>query len=247
MRFKQIPLVVFSVVGAIAGLMPAQEPKPTAAADQTLVLFDGSSLDAWRGYAQEKIGDGWKIADGGLQFDGSGGGDIITKQSFTDFELTFDWKVTSGANSGVMYRVTLGDSAPYLSGPEYQILDDDNHPDGKNEKTAAASLYGLYAPQDKTLQPVGQWNTAKIVQVGDHIEHWLNGKKVVEAEIGSPDWNKRVAESKFKDWAKFAASRTGHICLQDHGHEVWFRDIRIKRLKPQENTNKSSSATGSGR
>lgn len=195
------------------------------------VLFDGSSLDHFQGYTDAKIGSGWQIADGALMFDGTGGGqDIMTKRQYENFELSFDWKVVEGANSGVMYRVTTGDSAPYLSGPEYQILDDAHHQDGRNTSTSAASLYGLYAPEKKRLKPVGSWNSAKIVVDGDRVEHWLNGTKVVSAEFGSDDWNRRVANSKFKDWKKFAASKSGHICFQDHGDKVWFRDIKIRLL-----------------
>ena len=199
--------------------------------DDVVVLFDGKSLDAWRGYKKEKIGKGWKVADGVLEFDGSGGGDIVTKEEFENFELTLEWKVSEGANSGIMYRVTMGDGAPYLSGPEYQILDDAKHRDGKNTKTSAAALYGLYEAKDKKLVEVGKWNTAKIVQVGNKVEHWLNGKKVVSAEIGSDDWKKKVAGSKFKNWKKFGASAKGRIALQDHGDKIWFRNIKIKKLK----------------
>lgn len=198
--------------------------------DETVVLFDGSSLDHFRGYKVESIGKGWKIDGDALMFDGSGGGDIMTKQQFENFELMFDWKVSEGANSGVMYRVTTGDGAPYLSGPEFQVLDDDKHHDGKNKLTSAASLYGLYVPEGKVLKPVGQWNSAKIVIKGDRVEHWLNGKKVVSAEMGSDDWNERVDNSKFKTWKKFAASKVGHICFQDHGDKVWFKDIRVKKM-----------------
>jgi hypothetical protein len=200
--------------------------------DETRVLFDGTSLDAWRGYSTEEIGSGWKVEDGAIHFDGSGGGDIVSREEFADFELSFEWKVTEGANSGVMYRVGLGEEAPYDTGPEYQILDDQRHVDGKNPLTSAASLYALYAPIDKQLCPVGEWNQAKIVVEGNRIEHWLNGRQVVEAEIGSADWNARVANSKFKEWKKFASLDRGRICLQDHGDDVWFRDIRVKLLNP---------------
>lgn len=206
---------------------PATEEKPAA---EARVLFDGTNLDQFRGYAEEKIGAGWKVEEGVLRFDGSGGGDICTRDEFSDFELTFDWKVTKGANSGVMYRVSLGDSAPYLSGPEFQILDDAEHPDGKNESTSAGSLYALYAPANKSLKPVGEWNTAKIVIKGNRVEHWLNEQMVVEAELDSEDWKNRVAASKFKDWEKFGKNPSGHICFQDHGNEVWYRNIRIRDL-----------------
>ena len=195
---------------------------------ETIVLFDGSSLDHFRGYKSDEIGKGWKIDGDALMFDGSGGGDIMTKKEFEDFELMFQWKVTEGANSGVMYRVTLGDGAPYFSGPEFQVLDDAKHNDGKNPLTSAGSLYALYVAEGKKLSKVGEWNNAKIVIKGDNVEHWLNGKKVVSATIGSDDWKKRVDGSKFKTWEKFGVSKVGHICFQDHGDKVWFKDIRVK-------------------
>ncbi len=194
------------------------------------VLFDGSTLDHFRGYKEEAIGRGWKIDDGILMFDGSGGGDLMTKKQYGNFELTFDWKVDPGSNSGVMYLVSTGDSAPYESGPEYQILDDDKHPDGKNPLTSAASLYGMYKPIHQQLNRVGLWNSAKIVILDGKIQHWLNGKKVVEAQIKSDDWNERKNASKFKDWKKFGNNTAGYICFQDHGNKVWFRDIKIKSL-----------------
>ena len=209
----------------------AQSGSTTKQNSSEIVLFDGKSMDQFRGYKGEEIGKGWKIADGTLMFDGSGGGDIMTKEKFSDFELMFDWKVTPGANSGVLYRVTTGDPAPYFSGPEYQILDDSKHGDGKNTLTSAASLYGLYVAQGKELKPVGQWNSGKIVHHGNKVEHWLNGKKVVSAEIGSDDWKKRVENSKFKTWKKFGASQSGHISFQDHGNKVWYRNIKLKKLK----------------
>lgn len=210
----------------------AQQADKTASSDQTIVLFDGSNLDQWRGYQNEAIGAGWKIDDGILKFDGSGGGDIITRASFTNFELNFEWAVTEGANSGVMYKVGLGDSAPYMTGPEYQILDNDRHADGKSKLTSAAALYGLYAAESGKTSPVGQWNTARIVINGNHVEHWLNDVKVVDAGFGSADWQDRLGKSKFHDWEKFATLATGHIALQDHGDEVWFRNISIRNLTP---------------
>lgn len=218
--------IIFSVVVFSSHSVHAQSGDK----GETIVLFDGSSLDHFRGYKNEAIGKGWKVDGDALMFDGSGGGDIMTKQKFENFELTFSWKVTEGANSGVMYRVTTGDGAPYFSGPEYQILDDSKHRDGKNKLTSSASLYALYIPEGKTEKPVGQWNLAKIVIKGQNVEHWLNGKQVVSAEIGSDDWKERVNNSKFKSWKKFAASKVGHICFQDHGDKVWFKDIRVTKL-----------------
>jgi hypothetical protein len=208
----------------------AQDKEQTTDAGDVNILFNGKSLEAWRGYAQEAIGKGWTVEDGALHFDGSGGGDIVTKAEFTNFELTFDWKVAEGSNSGVMYRVGLGEQAPYFTGPEYQILDDDRHADGKNPLTSAGSLYGLYAPNGKQLKPVGEWNSAKIVAKRNHIEHWLNGAKLLEAEIGGDEWNRLVAGSKFKQWPKFGTLAKGRICLQDHGNHVWYREIKVRDL-----------------
>ena len=194
-------------------------------------LLAEKDLSRFRGYKDEEIGDGWEINGKYLHFDGStGSGDIITVDEYDNFELQFDFKVSEGGNSGVMFRVSLGDDQPYMSGPEYQVLDDENHSDGKNELTSAGSLYGMYAPQEKKPRAAGTWNDARIIVNGNQVTHYLNGVKVVEAEIGSDDWNERLAESKFKDWEKYAKNSKGHIAFQDHGDEVWFRNIRIKRL-----------------
>lgn len=196
----------------------------------TEVLFDGKSMDNFRGYKQEDIGGGWKVEDGTLHFDGSGGGDIITKKEYGSFELTFDWKISEGGNSGVMYRVKQGDKYPFFTGVEYQILDNDKHRDGKKRVTSAGSVYALYQPGDKMPKAVGEWNQSMIVVKGDKVEHWLNGDKVVDIEIGSEQWNEKIAASKFAKWEKFGKSKRGHIAFQDHGDKVWYRDIKIKAM-----------------
>ena len=224
-----IALFSFHLLGTF---VDGQEPEtPTQSDENVVVLFDGSDLEQWRGYKAEEVGAGWKIVDETLMFDGeSGGGDIITKEEFADFELTFDWKVSEAANSGVMYRVSLGDAAPYLSGPEYQVLDDDAHGDGKNPTTSSGALYALYEAEGKTVNAVGEWNTAKIVLNGNRVEHWVNDTKVVDVEMHSDEWNEKVEASKFAKWEKFGMNKSGHIAFQDHGDQVWFRDIRVKRL-----------------
>ncbi|MCH2178204.1 MAG: DUF1080 domain-containing protein [Mariniblastus sp.] len=231
--FLQVGLVIAMITPLGWSQDANRSDSAKANSGKTVVLFDGGSLDHFEGYKSKKIGAGWKSENGELVFDGSGGGDIVTKESFDNFELTFEWKVTKGANSGVMYRVSMGDGAPYLSGPEFQILDDANHNDGRNEATSAGSLYALYKPDGKQLKPVGQWNQSKIILDGNHVEHWLNGNKVVDAELHSDDWNERVAGSKFKNWEKFGQNKGGRICFQDHGDEVAFRDIKIKKLGSQ--------------
>jgi Domain of Unknown Function (DUF1080) len=220
-----VAVCFFNLTGTVAR---AQEGATVAA--ETILLFDGKNLDQWRGYKDEKIGEGWEIVDGVLKLTKGGAGDIVTKAEFADFEFSFDWKVEKGSNSGVMYRVSLGDKAPYFSGPEFQILDDAVHADGKNPLTSAGAAYGMYVAEGKVLKNVGEWNSAKIVLNKNHVEHWLNGKKVVDAEIGSKDWNERLAKSKFKDWPKFGKNSGGHIAIQDHGDVVYYRNITVKRL-----------------
>ena len=207
------------------------ETSTKASKPKFINLLDSKDLSQFRGYAQEEIGEGWSYDSKSLYFDGSGGGDVITKEVYDDFDLQVEWKVADGANSGIMFRVSLGDDAPYISGPEYQVLDDTEHSDGKNGLTSAGSLYGMFAPNDKKkLRDVGSWNKTRIIVEGNKITHFLNLEKVLEIEIGSDEWKKALGDSKFKDWEKFAQNKEGHIAFQDHGNEVWFRNIRIKRL-----------------
>jgi hypothetical protein len=195
------------------------------------LLFDGKTTEGWRAYRGDSIPDVWKVSDGTLgcsSKNGTHGGDIITAERYGSFELAFEWKVSPGANSGVMYRVTSSEAEPWMSGPEYQILDNEKHADGRNPKTSAASCYALFAPSEDRTKPVGQWNHGRIVVKGNHVEHWLNGHKVVDYELGSERWQRLVAESKFKEFPKFGKERKGHIDLQWHGDEVGYRNIRIR-------------------
>jgi hypothetical protein len=203
---------------------------PFATAAEWQTLFDGQSLAGWKSYKSDKIGDAWSVVDGTLHLSQGGGGDIMTEQTYTDFELKFEWKISEGGNSGVMYRVRPDDKAPYMSGPEYQVLDDSRHRDGKNPDTSAGALYAMIAPKGKQLNPPGEWNTATIKLHNGQLEHWLNGIKVVETTVGNAQWDKLVQESKFRQWPQFGRSMSGHICLQDHGDKVWFRNIRIREL-----------------
>lgn len=212
------------IVPASGFLNPA--PAPEA---EFKSLFDGTSLKGWRGYNKKEPPKGWVAEDGALVRKG-GGGDIATEEQFGDFELHFEWKISAGGNSGVMYRVSEGDKAPYESGPEYQVLDDAKHADGKNPATSAGSLYAMYAPQDKELKAVGEWNSSIIKLAGNHVEHWLNGKRVVKCEIGSEEWKQKLAKSKFKGWKKFATNAKGHLVFQDHGDLVSYRNIKIRSI-----------------
>jgi hypothetical protein len=197
------------------------------------LLFDGKTTDGWRRFKGKTIGDKWKVIDGTLVLkpkDGKVGGDIVTVDQYDNFELSLEWRIASGGNSGIMYRVTETASAPYETGPEYQLLDNKKHPDGRSLLTSAASCYALYAPSIDMTKPVGEWNHTRLIVNGNHVEHWLNGEKVVTYELGSPDWEKRVQASKFKAMSRFGKEPKGHIDLQDHGDEVAFRNIKIRRL-----------------
>lgn len=193
------------------------------------VLFDGSNMDAWRGYQRPDIPNGWQIVDGALTRVGDGG-DIITRDQYGDFELELEWKVAPGGNSGIMYRVTEADSQTYRTGPEMQVLDDARHRDGGSRLTSAGAAYGLYPAPEGVVKPAGEWNQVRLVLRGAQVEHWLNGQKVVEYELGSPDWEAKVKASKFVEWPGYGRAQRGHIALQDHGDTVSFRNIRIREL-----------------
>lgn len=196
------------------------------------LLFDGKTLNGWRGYKTEEIGAAWKVQDGTLTLTAGKAGDLVTKEEFADFELAFEWKISPGGNSGVIYRSGLGESASYRTGPEYQVLDNIAAKDNKDGNHLAGSLYdiGTEAPRD-LVKAVGEWNSSRIVVRGWKVEHWLNGKKVIALDLASPEGKAAIAESKFKDWPKFVSLAKGHIALQDHGDVVSYRSIKIRELK----------------
>jgi len=196
------------------------------------VLFDGKSANKWRGYKMNSFPDrSWKVEEGVLKaIAGAEGPDLVTKAKFGNFELELEWKVNPGSNSGIMYRVSEEFAAPYETGPEMQVLDDDKHADGRDPKTSAGSLYALIAPKNKKLKPVGKWNQVRIVVQGNQVAYWLNGVNVVEFELGSTALDQLLARSKFKDMPRFAKEQSGFIDLQHHGDEVWYRKIRVRRL-----------------
>ncbi|MFN2564235.1 MAG: DUF1080 domain-containing protein [Gemmatimonadaceae bacterium] len=192
-------------------------------------LFDGRTTAGWRGYRKREMPAGWRVVDGALTRVAEGG-DIVTNDQFANFELALEWKVAPGGNSGIFYRVTEDAEHTYESGPEMQVLDDARHQDGKSRLTSAGALYSLYAAPAGVSKPAGEWNAVRIVVNGAHVEHWLNGVKVVDTEMWSPDWEKRVRESKFNEWSGFGRAKRGHIALQDHGDWVAYRNIRIRVL-----------------
>lgn len=201
-------------------------------------LFDGTNTNKWRGVSSDKFpDDGWVIQNKTLSMAGKGGGDIITREKYDNFELLFEFNLTPLANSGLKYFVDSVENKhtgrKSINGPEYQIIDDHNHPeikDQKHGKSSTAALYLVYAPQNKKLLPAGQWNQARIIANGKHVEHWLNGVKVVRYKKGSQDFRQRMATTKFKDYENYGEAAGGHILLTDHGDKVYFRNIKIKRL-----------------
>ena len=219
------------LVALCAALVPASAGSFQETTGPWRVLFDGTSLDAWRGYTAEKIPDGWKIVDGTLAKD-TPVADIVSKDEFGDFELELEWKIGEAGNSGIFYRGTDEYEHIYWSAPEYQLLDDDKASDNKTRLTCAGAAYALYPSPPGHLKPVGEWNSTRIVAKGAHVEHWLNGVKLLEYELWSPDWEAKVQASKFKDWPHYGRAKSGHIALQgDHNGSLAFRNIRIRVLK----------------
>jgi hypothetical protein len=194
------------------------------------LLFDGVSLGGWRGYDSEELPEGWRVEDGTLHRFG-GGGDIVTVDAFGDFELSLEWKVGPGGNSGIMYRGALGSRYMYHSAPEFQVLDDAAHPDGRDPLTSAGANYGLHPAPRGVVRGAGEWNHARIVVQDGRVEHWLNGEKIVEYVLGSPEWQELVASSKFAEWPEYGKAAAGHIGLQDHGDPVWYRNIKIRVIR----------------
>ncbi len=187
-------------------------------------LFASGDFSSWANGKGNPVGDGWQIEKGVVGRIGTKPGSIFTKEKYSDFDLTFEWKISEGGNSGIKYRCNGG------LGLEYQVLDDARHKDGRDADHRSAALYDLVpAPDDKPVKKVGQWNSGRIVVKGNHVEHWLNGKKLLEIEIGSKDWDKRFQASKYTKHEGFG-TWIGPIQLQDHGDKVWYRNVRIKRL-----------------
>ncbi|MBI2479021.1 MAG: DUF1080 domain-containing protein [Planctomycetia bacterium] len=193
-------------------------------------LFDGKTLDNWTTLDGKPITTGWEVVDGVIHLNKEQGraGHIITKREYGDFELSFDWKIAAGGNSGVKYRVR--DYGNKTLGCEYQIYDD---ADARKlqPKNSSGSLYDLYEPnENKQLNATGEFNSTRIIVRGDQIEHWLNGKQILAITVGSPDWDERIAASKFAEEKDFGENHFGKIMLTDHGSEVWYRDIQIRSL-----------------
>ncbi len=225
-------IVLLAACGA-----PAPEVDPTPVGPNTLtareirtgwqLLFDGRTTSGWHNYGQSGAAKGWEVIDGMLVRTGDGG-TLVTDRQFGAFELELDWKVSTGGNSGILYWGHEASEAMYENAPEYQVLDNAVLGDNPSPLQAAGALYALYpAPLDGT-KPVGEWNHTLIVTNGSHVEHWLNGVKVVDADFDSKAMKAKIAASKFAEWPTFGKQRRGHLGLQDHGDSVWYRNIIIR-------------------
>ena len=202
-------------------------------------LFNGQDLNGWKGYGKDAPGDAWKVVDGVIHFDanakkndGASGGDLVTQDSFGDFHLKLEWKISENGNSGIMFYVQDNGeyNAPYHTGPEYQLLDNDGHPDGKITTHRTADLYDLIESSSEPVKPVGEWNETEIISKDGKLEFYLNGVNTVTTTMWDEQWDQMVAESKFKDMPGFGKYQEGRIVLQDHNDDVWFRNIQIKKL-----------------
>ena len=194
-------------------------------------LFDGTSTSAWRAYKSQTFPAGWRIVDGVLTKSGSVE-DIMTRDQFGNFQLALDWKLSPGGNAGAFYRGTEEYDKIYWSAPEYQLLDDAGHPDGKSRLTSAGADYGLYPSPAGVVKPADQWNSTLIVANGNRIQHWLNGQKLLEYEIGSSDWEAKVKASKFSAYPNYGRAKQGYIAIQgDHDGTLSIRNVRIREIK----------------
>lgn len=209
----------------------------TAAASDWTPLFDGKSLAGWRGYKKADASETrWRVENGALTLppndgkDTRGARDIISTGTYDNFDLRWEWKAAPGANSGVKYFVL--EDQPSAIGHEYQIIDDERHADAKiGAHRQTASLYDVFPAAERPVKPAGEWNVSEVRAHGTHVEHWLNGTKVLEYELDSPKLRAAIAKSKFKDIARFGKPQKGHILLQDHGDQVWYRKVEIRTAK----------------
>lgn len=207
---------------------------PQTSTDGLTTLFDGKTLIGWHPY-QGKNPHSWEAQNGLLHCVGGAGNsdlhtDLVTNDSFQNFDLSLDWKIAPKGNSGILYLVQETAPASYQTGPEYQVIDDANFPEKLEDWQKTGANYAMNAAPTAKPKPAGEWNHTRIVVANGHVEHWLNGDKIVEYELWSNDWNARKAAGKWKDTPGYGIAKTGHIALQDHGSEAWFKDIKIKQL-----------------
>jgi hypothetical protein len=205
-------------------------------ADGWILLFDGKTTKGWKNFNSDSVGRAWKVENGELTLKTGGkekGGDLITEKEYENYELQLEWKISPCGNSGILFNVVEGSQyqTVWVTGPEMQILDNTCHPDAKINKHRAGDLYDLIACSKETVKPAGEWNQIRLISKNSNYEFWLNGTKVVTFTMHDEAWTTMVQNSKFKSMPDFGKAKKGHIALQDHSDQVWFRNIKIKELK----------------
>jgi alpha-3'-ketoglucosidase len=221
------------VLAAGAAAQKSAMPNTLTAEEQAAgwrLLFDGKTTNGWRGFRQQQMPEGWKVVDGALTRAGRGG-DIVTVEEFGDCALSLEWKLEANGNSGIFFRVTEDDPVMWHTAPELQLIDNGYNKEPLKPTQYAGANYDLHPPSRDATKPIGTWNETRLLVKGSHVEHWMNGVKVVDYELWSDDWERRVKESKFKDFPRYARARRGHIGLQDHGDQVAFRNMKIRNLE----------------
>jgi hypothetical protein len=234
--------VILPAIGlmAAASWMPPQiqPPNTLTAAEKKEgwhLLFNGHSTSGWHSYGKSRPGSQWQVSDGAIHLDKSSKehGDLVTDQDFGNFDLKLEWKISPKGNSGIIFYVkedTAKYKEPYHTGLEMQVLDNDGHPDGKIHKHRAGDLYDLISCSKETVKPVGEWNQAEIWCNNGELKLYLNGENVVSTTLWNDNWKQLVSTSKFKQWSDFGTFHSGKIDLQYHDSEVWFRNIRVRKL-----------------
>jgi hypothetical protein len=238
MKYSSLIILSAFIIGGCGSSKQVMKTSTNSNSKEWQSLFDGKTTSGWHSYGEKKAGSAWKVAEGALYLDAKNkkegqGGDITTNEEFGNFHLKLEWKISKNGNSGIMFFVNedlTKYGASYNTGPEMQVLDNDGHPDGKFNKHRAGDLYDLIASSSEPVKPVGEWNLVEIISNNGKLDFKMNGVNIVSTTIWDEQWNKMVAGSKFNTMSGFAKYKSGKISLQDHGDEVWYRNIEIKRL-----------------
>lgn len=219
-------MLCLSSIAAAQNTLTDQEKK-----DGWQLLFDGQTIEHWRNFKQEKINPNWVVKDGAM-VKLKGGGDIVTKEKYENFDFKMEWQIAEGGNSGIfiLANETADDKQIYTRAPEIQILDNERHPDKKLASHRSGSLYDMIAAPATSQKKAGEWNTVRILFIDRHLKVWQNGVVTVDVKLGSPEWQQALDGSKFKTWKGFGQSLTGHLGIQEHGDQVSLRNLRILKL-----------------
>jgi len=232
---KNVLILVFALfISSLSWAQKAKDNQLTKAEKKEgyMLLFNGKDLKGWRNFNKQTTNPQWVVSDNAIHLGDKKGGDIVFDQDFENFELLIDWKIAEAGNSGIFYKVVEGEDvkAIWHAAPEMQVLDNAKHSDNKIITHTAGSLYDFIAPPKDVTHPVGEYNQAKLVVNKGKVEHWLNGEKLLEVDINSPEWASLFEKSKFSKFPQFAQAKSGKIALQDHNDKVWFKNIKVKPL-----------------